>query len=62
MNAAMAGPRHHTRSGGSLLAVSLIAGALGGTIAGQPSIGFLVGLGVGLVMLTLIWLGERRKG
>jgi hypothetical protein len=58
----MAGTRRNARSGGSLLAASIVVGAVGGTIAGQASIGFLIGLGVGTALLTLIWLGERRKG
>ena len=44
-----------------MLAVSIIAGAVGGSIAGQPSIGFLVGTATGVILLALFWLGERRR-
>jgi len=49
-----------SRAGGSLLAISIIAGVVGGTIAGEPSIGFLVGFGAGLAMALFIWLSDRR--
>ena len=47
-------------AGGSLLAVSMVAGVVVGTLYGQPSIGFLGGLGVGLLLLILVWLLTRR--
>ncbi len=50
-----------SKAGGSLLAVSIIAGVIGGTISGQPSIGFLIGLGAGLLMLAAVWLSDRRR-
>lgn len=50
------------RAGGSILAAAIIAGAVGGVIVGQPSIGFLVGAAVGLLALGLIWLVDRRAG
>ena len=53
-------PRKNARSGGALLAISIVAGAIGGVFAGQPSIGFLAGLVAGLVMLGLVWLADRR--
>ena len=49
-----------SRAGGSLLAISIIAGVVGGTIAGEPSVGFLVGLGAGVAMALFIWLSDRR--
>lgn len=55
-------PRKDARSGGALLAISIVAGAVGGTIGGQPSAGFLAGLGAGLVMLLAVWLVDRRRG
>jgi uncharacterized membrane protein len=57
----MAPDRKAPRSGGVLLALSLLAGALIGVFAGQPSIGFLAGAGIGLALLTLIWLLDRRR-
>jgi hypothetical protein len=49
-----------TRAGGCLLALSLVAGAVGGAYAHQPSIGFLAGLGLGLVLLLLVWLLDQK--
>ena len=57
----MAPDRKAPRAGGVLLALSLLAGALIGIFAGQPSIGFLAGAGTGLVLLTLVWLLDRRR-
>ena len=54
-------PDKGARSGGSLLAASIIAGAIGGTIAGQSSVGFLVGLAAGLTLLAAVWLSDRRR-
>ena len=54
-------PKRDSRSGGSLLAVSIVAGAVGGTIGGQPSLGFLAGTAAGLIMLLAVWLVDRRR-
>lgn len=48
------------RAGGSILAGSIIAGTVGGVIVGQPSIGFLAGTGVGIVIALALWLRDRR--
>jgi mannose/fructose/N-acetylgalactosamine-specific phosphotransferase system component IIC len=48
------------RAGGSLLAIAILLGTLIGAILGQVSIGFLAGTGLGVILLGLIWLGERR--
>ena len=47
------------RAGGALLAAALLVGVLGGTLAGQPSIGFLAGLAAGLVLVLAVWLIDR---
>jgi hypothetical protein len=57
----MAERRRYTQAAGSVLAISIIAGAVAGVIVGQPSIGFLSGLGAGLLLLLLFWLNERRR-
>ena len=48
------------RAGGALLAAAILAGVVAGALARQPSIGFLVGLGVGLLLLGAVWLLDRR--
>ncbi|MFN3944716.1 MAG: hypothetical protein ACK4K7_07290 [Allosphingosinicella sp.] len=58
----MTEPKSAPRSGGSFLAISIIVGAIAGTIAGQPSIGFMTGLGVGLLILGLIYWWDRKNG
>jgi len=55
-------PRKDARSGGALLAVSILGGAVGGAIGGQASAGFLAGLAAGLLMLLAVWLMDRRRG
>jgi len=52
--------RHFTRSGGCLLAFSLVAGAAVGTILGQPSIGILAGSALGFVLVIVVLLLDRR--
>ena len=54
-------PKKDARSGGALLALSIVAGAVGGTIGGQPSLGFLAGLAAGLVILLLVWVTDRSR-
>jgi hypothetical protein len=51
-----------SEAAGLILATSIIAGVVGGTIVGEISIGFLAGLAVGVVMSLLFWLGDRRRG
>ena len=54
-------PTSTPQAGGSILAASIIAGVVGGIIAGQPSIGFLVGTGTGVLIALLLWLRDRRS-
>jgi hypothetical protein len=49
-----------TRSGGCLLAFSVVAGVLVGTMFGQPSIGFLAGSALGMVLVVAVFLLDRR--
>jgi len=37
-----------------------VAGAVGGMLAGQPSVGLLAGLGVGLLAAILLAVRDRR--
>ncbi|WP_165357420.1 hypothetical protein [Sphingosinicella sp. CPCC 101087] len=48
------------RAGGALLAGAILIGVLVGAVVGEPSIGFLAGLGVGLALMVLVWLIDRR--
>jgi hypothetical protein len=48
-------------AGGFLLCIAVLAGALTGVFLGQPSIGFLVGIGIGLTIAVAIWLLDRKR-
>jgi hypothetical protein len=50
-----------TLSGGFLLAVSLMIGVVIGTMKGEPSIGFVGGAVVGVVLLVGVWLYDRSR-
>ena len=50
-----------TSAGGVLLALSAVAGAAVGVMSGQPSLGFLLGLGVGGALAFAVWLAERGR-
>ena len=47
-------------AGGSLLALAIVGGAAIGIARGQPTIGALAGLGVGLLLVLVVWLAGRR--
>jgi hypothetical protein len=51
----------YSQAGGSILAISIIAGTVAGVIVRQPSIGFLVGTGAGVLLALLFWLNDRRR-
>jgi hypothetical protein len=51
-----------TQAGGFVLALSILVGAIAGAVMHQSSIGFLVGLGVGVVLALLIWVLDRSQG
>ena len=58
----MANPPSRTpMAGGFLLAVSLLAGTIIGAGRGEASIGFVAGLGVGLVLLLAVWLIDLAR-
>lgn len=50
-----------TQAGGSILAISIIAGTVAGTIVNQPSIGILVGTAAGVLLAVLVWVVDRRR-
>lgn len=49
-----------SKAGGSILAGCIIAGAIGGVIVREPSIGLLVGTAAGVLISLLLWLRDRR--
>lgn len=49
-------------AGGALLALSLVVGTVVGVRQGQPSIGFLAGLGIGIALLIIVALIDRVRG
>ena len=51
--------RSGAQAGGSVLAGAIILGVIGGILAGQPSIGFLAGAGLGVLAALLLWLRDR---
>jgi hypothetical protein len=57
----MANGRRFTQAGGSILALSILAGTVAGVIVNQSSIGFLVGLATGLALAALLWLKDRDR-
>lgn len=56
-------PRRSPRTplaGGMPIALGAILGALSGGLYRQPTIGFLVGLGIGVAVALAVWLIDRR--
>ena len=47
------------RAGGALLAGAILLGVVTGVILREASLGFLVGLGIGLLLLLAVWLKDR---
>ncbi|MEQ9661739.1 MAG: hypothetical protein RLN87_04225 [Parasphingopyxis sp.] len=45
--------------GGIFIALGVIGGVIAGAALGQPSIGFLAGLGIGVALAVLTWLMTR---
>ncbi|MBX3592977.1 hypothetical protein [Sphingomonas sp.] len=54
-------PKPAPIAGGALLALALLAGTVIGVSRGQPSLGFVGGLAVGLVLLLLVALIDRLR-
>jgi hypothetical protein len=50
-----------TLSGGFLIAASLMIGVIFGAWKGQPSLGFVVGLGVGVVLAVAVWQFDKMR-
>lgn len=56
---AMNGPSPSPRAGGLPIALGTMAGAIGGALAGQATIGVLAGFAVGTVVAIVIWRRDR---
>ena len=54
-------PSRSPLAGGFLLAVCLLAGGVAGIVAGQASLGVVIGLGAGLLLAAGVWLYERQR-
>ncbi|MBQ1500594.1 MAG: hypothetical protein IIZ38_19985 [Sphingomonas sp.] len=54
-------PSKTPMAGGFLLALSLIVGVFAGIARGEASFGFVVGLGIGIALLVLVWLVDRMR-
>lgn len=48
------------RAAGAVIAFTVIAGALIGTLVGQPSLGTVIGFGAGAAIAVGMWLLDRR--
>jgi RsiW-degrading membrane proteinase PrsW (M82 family) len=51
-----------SRAAGFFIALSVLVGAIVGVAAGQPSLGTVIGFGVGVLVSLLLWLWDRRAG
>lgn len=47
--------------GGVFIALLTIAGAIIGGLMGQPSIGMLSGIALGVAIAVALWLTERKR-
>lgn len=48
-------------AGGAPLALSIIGGVIAGGFLGEPTIGFLAGLGIGIAIALAIWWSGRDR-
>lgn len=49
------------RGAGAIIALLSITGVIAGGLAGQPTIGLLAGLGLGVAVGLFMWLRDRHK-
>lgn len=54
-------PSRAPLAGGAIIAFGVLAGAILGATQGQPSLGFVIGAGLGVIAALLIWLVDRRR-
>lgn len=48
-------------AGGAILALTIMAGSIIGLVTHQPTIGFLIGLAIGVAAASALWLRDRRR-
>ena len=61
-NTSRQSPRSKRSSGGGVfIALLTIAGAIIGGLMGQPSIGMLSGIALGVAIAITLWLVERKR-
>jgi hypothetical protein len=58
---AMTNDRKNPTGAGAIIAFLIIGGAIVGGLMGQPSIGLLTGVGLGVLIAVLLWWRERDK-
>jgi uncharacterized membrane protein (UPF0136 family) len=56
----MSDRRRNTRAGGAILALSILVGTIVGIAMRQSSIGVIAGVAIGVLLLLVIWLMDRR--
>jgi hypothetical protein len=54
-------PARNSQAGGFVLAACIIGATVAGAILHQPSIGFLIGLGAGILLALVIWIVDRSR-
>ena len=54
-------PEKTRMAGGFFVALGLLGGAIAGVAKGQPSIGMVAGLGLGMAAALFVWFLDRRK-
>ena len=51
--------RKNVTGAGAIIALLIMVGTIGGGLMGQPSIGLLAGVALGVLIAVLLWLRER---
>jgi hypothetical protein len=57
----MQGQKNTARVPGFLFALFPMAGVIIGAVIGEPVLGFLVGMGLAIVVATAFWLKDRKN-
>ncbi len=53
--------RRNPAAGGLLILVGFLGGAVIGIARGEPSLGVLAGVGVGMLLALALWLFDRTR-